>query len=77
MLETAVAQLRFAGSLAFGWRFSLWSLETLAASLRATRDEFGAIDAEGSEAVNGPILDAETRQAPRRRGVINIRRHLQ
>jgi phenylacetate-CoA ligase len=62
MLETAVAQLRFAGSLAFGWRFSLWSLETLVASLRATRDEFGAIDAEGVEAVNGPVLDAETRQ---------------
>ena len=31
--------------------------------MRATRAEFGAIDAEGSEAVNGPVLDAETRQA--------------
>lgn len=62
MLETAAAQLRFAGSLAFGWRFSLWSLETLVASLRATRHEFGAIDAEGHEAVHGPLLDAETRQ---------------
>jgi phenylacetate-coenzyme A ligase PaaK-like adenylate-forming protein len=62
MLETAVAQLRFAGSLAFGWRFSLWSLETLVTSLRATRDEFGAIDAEGFTAVNGPVLDTETRQ---------------
>jgi len=62
MLETAIAQLRFAASLAFGRPFSLWSLEQLVKSLRDTRREFGAIGAEGAEAVTGPVLDAETQQ---------------
>ena len=66
MLETAFAQLRFAASLAFGRPFSLWSLEQIVKSLRATRREFGAIGAEGAEAVTGPQLDADLPGAIRR-----------
>jgi phenylacetate-CoA ligase len=63
MLETALAQLRFAASLVFGTRFSLRSLERLIASLRDTQREFGAIGSEGAALLGGPTLDDETRQA--------------
>ena len=62
MLETAVAQLRFAASLLAGRPFSPWSLEQLIKSLRATAHEFGTIGAGGAEIVSGPAMDAETRR---------------
>jgi phenylacetate-CoA ligase len=62
MFETAIAQLRFAASLASGKPFALWSLEWLIAALRDTRREFGAIGPEGAEVVRGPSLDDATRR---------------
>lgn len=61
MLETAVAQLRFAASLLTGRSFSPWSLEQLVKSLRATAAEFGTIGAGSGEMVSGPAMDAATR----------------
>src|SRR5258708_28010204 len=63
MLETTLAQLRFAASLVFGMRFSRRSLEQLAASLRAPQHEFGTIGSEGAPLLGGPTLDEETRGA--------------
>ncbi len=63
MLETTLAQLRFAASLVFGMRFSPRSLEQLVDSLRATQHEFGTIDSEGATLLGGPTLDEETRRA--------------
>jgi phenylacetate-CoA ligase len=63
MIETALAQLRFAASIVFGTRFSLRSLDRLIAALRDTQQEFGAIGAEGAELLGGPTLDDETRRA--------------
>lgn len=63
MIETGLAQLRFAASIVFGTRFSLRSLDRLIASLRDTQHEFGAIGAEGAELLGGPTLDDETRRA--------------
>src|SRR5260370_38137150 len=48
MLETTLAQLRFAASLVFGMRFSPRSLEQLVDSLRATQHAFGTIGSEGA-----------------------------
>jgi hypothetical protein len=62
MFETAIAQLRFAGSLASGRPFALWSLEWLIKALHDTRREFGAIGPEGAEVVRGPELDDATRR---------------
>jgi phenylacetate-CoA ligase len=62
MLETGLAQLRFAASIIFGTRFSLRSLERLVAALRETQHEFGMIGAEGAELLGGPPLDDETRR---------------
>ncbi len=63
MLETTLAQLRFAASLVFGMRFSPRSLEQLVDSLRATQREFGTIGSEGTTLLGGPTLDEETRRA--------------
>ena len=60
MILTAVHQLRFILSLAFGLPFSPGSLEKLVAAARATHDEFGQIDQEGAALINGEPLDAET-----------------
>src|SRR5260370_18791612 len=46
MLETTLAQLRFAASLVFGMRFSPRSLEQLVDSLRDPLHAFGTIDSE-------------------------------
>jgi phenylacetate-CoA ligase len=62
MFETAIAQLRFAVSLASGKPFALWSLEWLIKALRDTRREFGAIGPEGAEVMRGPALDDATRR---------------
>src|SRR3989442_3709547 len=63
MLETVLAQLRFAASLVLGTRFSLRSLEGLIASLRDTQHEFGTIGSQGAALFGGPSLDEEMRQA--------------
>ena len=63
MIETGLAQLRFAASIVFSTRFSLRSLDRLIAALRDTQHEFGAIGAEGAELLGGPTLDDETRRA--------------
>jgi hypothetical protein len=44
---TAVAQLRFAASLVFGWPFDPGSLESLVGSLRETLEELGAVVGAG------------------------------
>ena len=62
MLETAMAQLRFAASMLSGRSFSPWSLEQLVRSLRATAAEFGTIGAGSGEMVSGPAMDAATRE---------------
>jgi phenylacetate-coenzyme A ligase PaaK-like adenylate-forming protein len=63
VLETAVAQLRFAYSLALGRPFHTASLDCLIESLRETQREFGpdAITPEGAELIGGPKLDDATR----------------
>ncbi|HEY7126558.1 MAG TPA: AMP-binding protein [Ktedonobacterales bacterium] len=63
MLEAGLAQLRFAASILFGTRFSLWSLDQLIAALQATQREFGFLGAEGRELLGSPQLDEETRRA--------------
>jgi len=63
MLTDLFAQLRFTVSLLFGVPFDVRSLEHLADSLRLTRIERGAIDAEAAELLAGPALDGATRQA--------------
>jgi phenylacetate-coenzyme A ligase PaaK-like adenylate-forming protein len=64
VLETAVAQLRFALSLALGRPFHPASLERLVEAVRATEREFGptAIGAEAAGILGGPVLDEATRQ---------------
>jgi phenylacetate-CoA ligase len=57
MFVTALAQLRFSASLVLGWRFSLWSLERLLDALRMTQAEFGSLDKDGIEMLQGPALD--------------------
>ena len=62
MLDVAAAQLRYALSLLFGWRFSVRSLERLVGALRETQREFGAMGKEGSELLAGPTLDPASRR---------------
>jgi phenylacetate-coenzyme A ligase PaaK-like adenylate-forming protein len=63
MIETGLAQLRFAASIVLGTRFSLRSLERLIAAARHTQREFGAISSEGAALFGGPTLDEQTRRA--------------
>src|SRR5690349_7346194 len=49
MIETALAQLRFAASMIFGWPFSQSAFDRLIDAALATRHEFGTLGAEGSE----------------------------
>ncbi|HWC26351.1 MAG TPA: AMP-binding protein [Solirubrobacteraceae bacterium] len=62
MLDTALAQLRFAASLAFGAPFHVRSMERIVAAMRATRDEFGALGSDANELLAGPQLDDDTRR---------------
>jgi phenylacetate-coenzyme A ligase PaaK-like adenylate-forming protein len=62
MLETGLAQLRFAASMVFGIPFAKWSLDRLVDAVRDTHCEFGAIRSEGAELLAGPALDEETRR---------------
>jgi len=61
MLETVLAQVRFAFSLATGRPFHLRSLDRLIDAIQETRREFGALGAEGAALMTGPALDDETR----------------
>ena len=63
MLETAVAQLQFASSIVLARPFSLHALDRLVDGLLATRREFGELDRQANELVNGPVLDADSRRA--------------
>src|SRR5215212_9003983 len=60
MLDTAVAQFRLAIAMLTGRPIPSWALATLIAGARATRQEFGAISADGAQAALGPTLDAAT-----------------
>jgi phenylacetate-CoA ligase len=62
VLETALAQLRFAASMVFGIPFSPASLERLADAARDTQREFGRLGEEAAEPFRGPALDEETRR---------------
>jgi phenylacetate-CoA ligase len=64
VLETALAQLRFAYSLTLGPPFHTPSLVRLIDAIRETQHEFGpmAIGAEGTEILGGPALDESTRR---------------
>jgi phenylacetate-coenzyme A ligase PaaK-like adenylate-forming protein len=63
MLETALAQLRFAGSILFGTPFSRRALDHLIDGLLAHQQEFGVEDCRNSELLSGPALDGQTRRA--------------
>jgi phenylacetate-CoA ligase len=63
MLVTAVAQLRFAASIALGIPFSTWALDRLVDATLATEREFGPLGADaGAEVLGGPLLDEATRR---------------
>jgi phenylacetate-CoA ligase len=62
MLETALAQLRFAASLIFGIPFAAWSLDALVAAATDTQREFGTLGDGSAELLGGPALDARTRR---------------
>lgn len=64
VLETAVAQLRFALALALGRRFHAPSLERLIDAVLETQREFGtaALSDEAAKVLGGPALDEATRQ---------------
>lgn len=62
MLGTALAQLRFAASLALGLPLAPWALDRLVRAALATHREFGGV-ADAGEVVGGPALDADTRRA--------------
>jgi phenylacetate-CoA ligase len=62
VLETALAQLRFATSVISGRRFSPRSVERVVDAMRETHEEFGALGSEAEEMLGGPRLDEETRR---------------
>jgi phenylacetate-CoA ligase len=62
MIETALHQLRYVLSVAFGLPFSPASLEALISATRDTIAEFGSVGQDGVELVNGLALDAKTQQ---------------
>lgn len=60
MIDTAIAQLRFAYSLVTGKPFAPWSLDWLIAAMRASQQEFGDLGQASAEWLTPPQLDAET-----------------
>jgi phenylacetate-CoA ligase len=62
MLDTAIAQMRVAVSIATGRRLNIGALDRLLDGMLATNLEFGAIGAEGAQALGGPPLDEKVRQ---------------
>jgi phenylacetate-coenzyme A ligase PaaK-like adenylate-forming protein len=61
MLDTALAQIRFGVSMTFGRRFNIKNIHKLIEDIKATYKEFGGIGSEGSDILQGPQLDEETR----------------
>ncbi len=62
MLETAVANLRFALSMGLGRPFHQPSLDRIYRAVRQTQEEFGSLGVEMSEVLSGPALDEDTRR---------------
>jgi phenylacetate-coenzyme A ligase PaaK-like adenylate-forming protein len=62
MLETAVANLRFALSMGLGRPFHQPSLDRIYRAVRQTQEEFGGLGVDISEVLSGPALDDETRR---------------
>src|SRR3954469_9204569 len=62
MLATALAQLRLAFALLRGHPVPAWVLSALISAAGATRQEFGALDADAAAALAGPALDADTQR---------------
>ncbi len=62
MLETAVANLRFALSMGLGRPFHQPSLDRIYRAVRQTQEEFGGLGVDISEVLSGPSLDDETRE---------------
>jgi hypothetical protein len=63
MVEPALAQLRFAGSVVLGRPCPPWALERLIVAARDIRREFGSLGQDGAGLLGGPALDEETRAA--------------
>jgi phenylacetate-coenzyme A ligase PaaK-like adenylate-forming protein len=63
MLETALANLRFASSMLLGRPFHRRSLDRIVDAMVRTQHEMGAIGADSGEVLAGPTLDEGTRQA--------------
>jgi phenylacetate-CoA ligase len=61
VLQTALAQLRYALSIALGRPLDVGALDQLVEGARATRHEFGVIASSG-DALVGPALDERTRK---------------
>lgn len=75
MLDTAIAQLRVALSIATGRRLHIGALDRLLDGMLATNLEFGSIGAGGAQALGGPPLDdAVRRQVALRRFRTQARR---
>jgi phenylacetate-CoA ligase len=62
VLETAVANLRFALSMGLGRPFHQPSLDKIYRAVRQTQEEFGSLGVEMSEVLSGPSLDEDTRR---------------
>ncbi|MGH9279961.1 MAG: phenylacetate--CoA ligase family protein [Acidimicrobiales bacterium] len=62
MIETAVANLRFALSMGLGRPFHQPSLDRIYRAVRQTQEEFGGLGVDISEVLSGPSLDEETRR---------------
>ena len=62
MLETAVANLRFALSMGLGRPFHQPSLDRIYRAVRQTQEEFGGLGVDITEVLSGPSLDEETRR---------------
>ncbi len=62
MLDTAMANLRFAWSTLFGRSFSQRSLDRLYRAAVETHREFGRLEADGSPILAGPAWDEDARR---------------
>ena len=62
MLISAMAQIRYAASVALGLPFAPWSLDRLLDAVRDTRQEFGTVGSDAAALVHGPELDEETQR---------------
>jgi len=60
MVDVAIAQLRFALALLFGWRFPVRSLERIIVALRETQREFGPLGADARAELDGALLDPDS-----------------